>query len=174
MTTFTLTVVIIVLTCNLAILYLPFDKKKKAKLGLITGAFGVICALSYNAWNHEAPVYAKEIAARNETAQKAMMATFNVAEEKLDINTSKPTPIEQGVSIVLAFALVFTPLLLHVVKDNNDKETEMVHKVTFTLNAVASALLLSLYFGLKLTIVPWIKTSVRNKLSPMSVKEELA
>lgn len=165
MATTTLIVVIIVLLGNLGILYLPFDKKKKAVLSLISTAVLVICALSCNAQKNEIPVMMREKIAKaeNQQGQKAMMATFNLSEEKLNTKEDNPTPIEIGVSVVLVFALVFTPLLIYVVKDQDEKTTKKVHQKALILNALAVLLVLSLYYGLKLTIVPWIKKSQRDK-----------
>ena len=167
MATTVLIVVIIVLTSNLAILYLPFDKKRKAQLSLvIIGALVIFC-LSHNAWNNETPVQIREKIVMIQDAQvkKSMMATFNVTEETLNIQQTAHTPIENGVAVVLVLALVFTPILLHVVVDNDDKQVKKVHLLAFTLNVVASAFLLSLYFGLKLTIIPWIKKNREKKIS---------
>ena len=97
--------------------------------------------------------------------KKSMMATFNVTEETLNIQQTAHTPIENGVAVVLVLALVFTPILLHVVVDNDDKQVKKVHLLAFTLNVVASAFLLSLYFGLKLTIIHWIKKNREKKIS---------
>ena len=89
----------------------------------------------------------------------AMMAAFNVTEEQLYAEprpTEPLTPIETGVSVVVVLALVFTPILLNAARENNDDSTaKTVHREVFTLNIVASILMLSLYFGLKLTIMPF-------------------
>ena len=62
---------------------------------------------------------------------------------------------ETGVAVVVVLALMFTPILLNAVKDNDDATVKTVHREVFTLNIVASILMLSLYFGLKLTIMPF-------------------
>ena len=165
MTTLTLIVVIIVLLGNLGILYLPFDKKKKAVLSLISVVVLAICVLSCNAHKKEVPVLMREKIAKaeNPQGQKAMMATFNLSEEQLNTKEDNPTPIEFGVTVVLVFALVFTPILINAVRDQDEKTTKKVHQKALILNALAVLLVLSLYYGLKLTIVPWIKKSQRDK-----------
>jgi 4-amino-4-deoxy-L-arabinose transferase-like glycosyltransferase len=159
MTTFTLLVVIIVLTCNLAILYLPFDNKKKVQLSLIVAAGLLICCVSYNVGKNEVPVHIKEKIAQTENieAQKSMMATFNVTEGQLNTTTETPTYIEFGVTVMLVLALVFTPLLIVAVRDENNDTIKEVHLVALTLNALACGLLLSLYYGLKIPTIPYVK-----------------
>lgn len=169
MTAFTLIVVIIFLTANLAILYLPFDKSKKAVLSLISLGVLFVFSLSHNALNYKVPVQMSEkiVLADNNVAQKSMMATFKVSEEQLNTTKKMPTPIELGVTISVILALVFTPLLLNAVKED-DRSAKKVHKIVFSLNAVACGLLLSLYYGLELTIVPWFKkTAEKPKTSPV-------
>lgn len=169
MTAFTLIVVIIFLTANLAILYLPFDKSKKAVLSLISLGVLFVFSLSHNALNYKVPVQMSEkiVLADNNVAQRSMMATFKVSEEQLNTTKKMPTPIELGVTISVILALVFTPLLLNAVKED-DMCAKKVHKIVFSLNAVACGLLLSLYYGLELTIVPWFKkTAEKPKTSPV-------
>ena len=60
MATITLIVVIIVLTCNMAILYLPFDKKKKAILSLGVVGIMVVGGLAHNAQTESVPVILEE------------------------------------------------------------------------------------------------------------------
>ena len=187
MTTIVLLVVIIVLTCNLAILYLPFEKRKKEMLSLITVGILFICCLGYNARNNKVPVQLcnKIISIDNPYAQKSMMATFNISEvemqnlsektrsasldELLQSTTHKlPALISFGVTVVLIFALVFTPLLIFAVRKNDDKDVKKIHQIAFCLNVVAAACLLSLYYGLKLALVPWIKKSDEEKSLPTS------
>jgi len=170
MTAFTLIVVIIFLTANLAILYLPFDKSKKAVLSLISLGVLFVFSLSHNALNYKVPVQMSEKIrlADNNVAQKSMMATFKVSEEQLNTTKKMPTPIELGVTISIILALVFTPLLLNAVRDEDDRSAKKVHKIVFSLNAVACGLLLSRYYGLELTIVPWFKkTAEKPKTSPV-------
>ena len=159
MTTYALIVVIIILTCNLAILYLPFNKQKKAVLSSVTVGFLVVACLAQNAWNNEVPVLVREkiVNADNPAAQRAMMTTFNISEEKLNTETTTPTPIELGVAVMLVLALVFTPLLTYVVRDCDNLTAKKVQQIAFSLSAVACALVLSLYYGLELMLVPWYK-----------------
>ncbi|MEE6207330.1 MAG: hypothetical protein VZR95_04675 [Alphaproteobacteria bacterium] len=159
MTTWTLVVVIIVLTCNLGILYLPFDKKKKQVFSLIAAAFLLVCCFSHNALNNEVPVPIREKiqTTDNLEAKKAMMAAFSVTEEQLNATTEMPTYIELGVTVMLVLALVFTPLLLHVVREHDDETVKEVQLVAFTLNALACGLLLSLYYGLKIPTILYVK-----------------
>lgn len=170
MATQVLIVVVVLVTCNLAILYLPFDKKMKALLGLIVAGVLVVCCLSHNAQNNDVPVYLSEKIAHmdNKSAQRSMMATFNISEEKLSTQNNMPTPIELGVTIVLVLALVSTPMLLSVAKDENENTAKKVHDVAFFLNMLAGLSMLSLYYGLKLPILPWNKKALeKGKTLPM-------
>ena len=171
MTTLELTAVIVILVWNLAVLYLPFAKRMKAKLSL--GSFAILIGFCVFMSSHEQDskqhIY-RQIAWNQthhpETA-KAMMAAFNVSEEELNTEAHKPTPIEAGVFAILALAIL-TPLLINVAiyDSDNDKESDKELKWLLALNIVASALLLSLYYGLKLSIVPWIsKKSMEGKTS---------
>lgn len=171
MTTMHLIVVIIILTWNLAILYLPFDKKQRAKLSLISAAIlMVFCLFNMNNGSNSEQHICRQIAWNKihhpETA-KAMMAAFNVSEEVVE--AERPTPIEGIVSTILALALL-TPLLIYVVV-YDDKTNEKDLKLIFALNIVASVLLLSLYYGLKLTLIPWYKNSEVRKLVQNLSKE---
>ena len=172
MATLTLIVVIVFLTANLAILYLPFDKTKKAMLSAVSIGLLTVCCLAHSAWNNEIPVHICEKIknAPNVEAQRSMMATFNVSEEMLNNHTTAPaempTPIEFGVAfvvtVILIAALVFTPLLLLVARDD-DNTAKKVHRIAFSLNILASGFLLSLYYGLELPILPWIKKTSETK-----------
>jgi hypothetical protein len=160
MATFTLTVVIIALTCNVALLYLLSDIKKMAMWSLVGWAGLAACLLFHNSEHYALPVIQTEriMNCKNPEGRMAMMAAFNVTEEQLYAEprpTEPLTPIETGVSVVVVLALVVTPILLNVVKDNDDSTAKTVHCEVFTLNIVASILMLSLYFGLKLTIMPF-------------------
>lgn len=160
MATFTLTVVIIGLTCNVALLYLLSDIKKMAMWSLVGWAGLVACVFFHNSEHYALPVLQTEriMNCQNSEGRMAMMAAFNVTEEQLYAEprqTEPLTPIETGVAVVVVLALVFTPILLNVVKDNDDSTAKTVHREVFTLNIVASILMLSLYFGLKLTIMPF-------------------
>lgn len=173
MATLTLIVVIVFLTANLAILYLPFDKTKRAMLSAISVGLLTVCGLAHGAWNNEIPVHICEKIkhAPNVEAQRSMMATFNVSEEMLNNHTAAPaempTPIEFGmafvVTVILIAALVFTPLLLLVARNDDDATAKKVHRIAFSLNILASGFLLSLYYGLELPILPWIKKTSETK-----------
>lgn len=169
MATLTLIVVIVLLTCNAAILYLPFDKHKRSILSWVVAGVLAVCCLAQNAWNNEIPVLMREkvIKLENVSVQKSMMATFNVSEEKLNPQTEMPTPIELGGTILLVFALVFTPLLVHVAKFQDDNEAKEVHQWALTLCIAACVYLLSLYYGLKLAVMPFYnKVLGKDKTSP--------
>ena len=161
MATFTLTVVIIGLTCNVALLYLLSDIKKMAMWSLVGWAGLVACVFFHNSEHYALPVLQTEriMNCQNPEGRMAMMAAFNVTEEQLYAEprpTEPLTPIETGVSVVVVLALVLTPILLNVVKEDNDDSTvKTVHREVYILNIVASILMLSLYFGLKLTIMPF-------------------
>ena len=64
---------------------------------------------------------------------------------------------------MLIFALVFTPILMNVAKNNDDVTAMKVHQLAFSLSAVACALLLSLQFGLELTLLPWYKKTLKEE-----------
>jgi len=161
MTTLALAAVIVILVWNLAVLYLPFEKKMKARLSLVS--FAILIGFGPFMCNEQDPkqdLYRK-IAwhqIHNPQTAKAMMAAFNVSENELNTEAHKPTPIEARVFAILAMALI-TPFLINVVimDSDDDKETDRELKWLLVLNIVASALLLSLYFGLKLALVPWTK-----------------
>ena len=170
-TTMTLIVVIVVLVWNLGVLYLPFDKRMKARLSL--GSFALLlmfCVCNANKGDEPKQHVYRQIVwqkARNPQAAQAMMAAFNVSEEELNTEAQKPTPIEAMVYSLLALALI-TPLLINVVvmEKEDDKATEKELQLIFALNVVAAACLFSLYYGLKLAIVPWIKKkSMEGKTS---------
>ena len=165
MATITLIVVIIVLTCNMAILYLPFDKKKKAILSLGVVGIMVVGGLAHNAQTESVPVILEERIANipDPVAQQAVMARFNVSVRELNKTTAIQTPIELSVAFVLIFALVFTPILINVAKNNDDVTAMKVHLLAFSLSAVACALLLSLQFGLELTLLPWYKKTLKEE-----------
>lgn len=159
MTTLALATVIVILVWNLAFLYLPFAKRMKAKLSLVSFAILVgFCVFNMNTDNDSKQGIYRQIAwnqSRNPETAKAMMAAFNVSENELRAN--EPTPIEAGVFAVLAVAIL-TPLLVNVAicDSDDDKRTDKELQWLLALNIVASALLLSLYYGLKLSVVPWI------------------
>ncbi|MBR1756902.1 MAG: hypothetical protein IJ738_05010 [Alphaproteobacteria bacterium] len=160
MATFTLTVVIIGLTCNVALLYLLSDIKKMAVWSLVGWGILAACLLSHNSEQYALPVLHTEkiLNCPNPEGRMAMMAAFNITEEQLYAepkSTEPMTPIETGVAMVVVLALGLTPILLNVVKDNDDATVKTVHREVFTMNIVASVLMLSLYFGLKLTILPF-------------------
>jgi len=176
--TTTLFVVIIILTWNIAVLYLPFKKRQKVKLSVISWAILIgFCLFNIgNEVNSEQEICNKIawMQTFNPNSAKAMMAAYNVSEEELNSKAERPTPIEGIVFTLIAVAL-YTPLFLYaVVIDNdndNDKKTAKGLQLIFALNVVASALLLSLYFGLQLALFPWIKKSERLKTLPISKKK---
>lgn len=176
MATTELFVVIIILVWNLAVLYLPFEKKQRARLSFISIAVLIVfCLLNNGKSNAPKPSICQQIAwnkAHHPETAKAMMAAFNISEDELTNNIKKPTPIEGMVFIVLTLALL-TPLLINVVvmEKEDDNVTKKGFQLIFALNVVASALLLSLYYGLELTIIPWIKKSEMRKLFPITSKE---
>ena len=174
MTAIVLIVVIVFLTANLAILYLPFDKTKRAILSAISfGILTVFCG-TYNACHNGIPahIYEKIKYAPNVEAKRSMMASFNISEEKLNNyikmhEAKKPTPIELGVTLMLSVTLVLTPVLLNAVRDDKDDEAKKVYRILFSLNILASGFLLSLYYGLELPILPWAKKALKKRETSM-------
>lgn len=180
MTAWYINVVIVVLVAYMAIIYFPFDKNKKLRYGvamfIVTCIGTLVLDLSgFKVLENEdinkgrLPFNYREIIQRNPHAEQTLMAAYNVT----DLEEVKPimsgTNIEISVGAVMMSAFIFTPLLLlAAIEDCDEKKTERLHKLTFALCAVATALLLSLCYGLKLTIVPiYKKAFVRGtKSSP--------
>lgn len=154
-------VIIAVVTCNLAILYFPIDKKMRVTLSAVTSGILVLCCLCDNSQRGAIPLDIKEHIAKNPYAKQPLMARFNISEEQLNNDMTRRTPIESGVNLVLVIALVLTPVLLNIAvnKNNNEEKVKVLEGVAFTLNIVAVWLLLSLNFGFELPslMVPWIK-----------------
>lgn len=174
MATTTLIVVIVILTWNLAILYLPFTQRMKAKLSLGSVALLLMfCVCNANKGDEPRQNVYRQIAwqkAHNPQAAQAMMTAFNVSEEEFNTKANKPTPIEAMVYSLLALALL-TPLLVNVVIMDSDDEqkTEKGLQWIFALNVVAAACLLSLFYGLKLTLVPWYKKVLKEEKSSLAL-----
>lgn len=159
-------VVIIFLIWNFAVLYLPFDKRKKAKLSAISVAVLALFALYTNARNYQIPAcITAAMVDKPAEAKLSMMASFGI-EERPSSEGKDLTPIELGVAIFVTFAVIFVPTFIGVVRNKKDDEEEeeqqhdvqVAHKIALILCSVALALLLSLYFGLKLTLLPFIKS----------------
>lgn len=169
-------VVIGALIAQLAILYLPFSKKQR---GIYSAVLAVIwffgaCALGGEDCNkqnpHHLPVDFRYRIERNPEFKQSLMAMYNLTEAEIDAKQpfeEGPT-LEKTVQILAVLPLLFAPLLLCVaINEYNEKETEKVNKGLFALCAVGTALLLSLYFGLKLTILPLYKKAFEKaKPSP--------
>ena len=164
-------VVIFALVAQLAILYLPFSKKQR---GIYSAVLAVIwflgaCALGGEDREkqnpHGLPVDFRYRIEINPQAKQSLMAMYNLTEAEIDAKQpfeEGPT-LEKTVQVLAVLPLLFAPLLLCVaIKEYNEKETEKVNKTLFALCAVGTALMLSLYFGLKLTIVP-----IRKKVLEM-------
>ena len=158
-------VVIGALVAQLAVLYLPFSNKKKAIYSFLVFAtlmlgLGLVGENDGGTKNH-LPCNYREIIARNPHAKQAFMATYNMTEAEIEAKQpfEEGTPIERSVNLLAVLALYLTPLLIWaaICDDANDDEMKKVHQWTFALCAVGTALLLSLYYGLQLTIVPLYK-----------------
>jgi small-conductance mechanosensitive channel len=176
MTTSQLIVVIIILIWNLAVSYLPFAKKVRARLSFISIAVLVVFCLLNMGTPQDSKQHIYRQIAWNQThhpqTAKAMMAAFNVSEEELATKAEKPTPIEGMVFIFLALALL-TPLWINVaiIDSDDDATIEKEHQLIFVLNAVAGGLFLSLYFGLELPLIPWFKKSQEGETLRDTQKE---
>ena len=174
----TLSIVIItVVTCNLAILYFPIDKKMRVTLCAVTSGILVLCCLCDNGQRGAIPLDIKEHIAKNPYAKQPLMARFNISEEQLNNDMTRRTPIESGVNLVLVIALVLTPVLLNIAvnkKNNNEEKMKVLEGVAFTLNIVAVWLLLSLNFGFELPslMVPWIKNMPKKDETSSGHNEE--
>ena len=162
MTAIELCVVIGILVAYMAILYLPFDKKKKVVyifVVLMTATIIGMVGYDKEEGKNHLPYNCEEIIQRNPYAKETLMAAYNLSE--VDFEAAIPfkdvSPIEKMVGSMVAVALVCTPMLMFAVKDDTEKEIEKVQKSVFALCAVATALLLSLFYGLKLMIVPVYK-----------------
>ncbi len=159
-------VVIIVLVSNLAIIYLPFSKIKKACLSLIVFFGACLCAAYINGQQGAIPLHIVKVA-HNQEAQKAMMARFNIAEASMDrelhpepVELRKPTTVELVTVMVGSMALIailLTPFALAIVKDKKGDDAKKAYNLAWTCNVLACAFVLSLYYGLELIILPWRK-----------------
>lgn len=171
MATLALATVIVILVWNLAVLYLPFEKRMKARLSLVS--FAILIGFCVFMGSHEQDskqdIYRQIVwnQTHHPEVAKAMMAAFNVSENELNTEEQKPTPIEASVFAILALALITPPLInVAIADDDSNEKTDKELQMLLALNIVASALLLSLYFGLKLSVVPWIsKKSMEGKTS---------
>lgn len=165
MTAYELYVVIGALVAQLAVLYLPFSNKKKAIYSLLVFAtlllgLRLVGENDGRTKNH-LPCNYREIIARNPYAKQTLMAAYNMTEAEIEAKQpfEEGTPIERSVNLLAVMALYLTPLFIWAARCDNFDENEMkkVHQWVFALCAVAAASLLSLYYGLQLTIVPLYK-----------------
>jgi hypothetical protein len=175
MATSELYVVIGALVAQLAVLYLPFSNKKKAIYSLVVFA-ALLLGLRLVGENdggtkNHLPCNYREIIARNPYAKQTLMAAYNMTEAEIDAKQpfEEGTPIERSVNLLAVMALYLTPLFIWaaICDKANDDEIKKVHQWTFALCTVAAASLLSLYYGLELTVMPLYKKAFRKaKPSP--------
>ncbi|MBP5353129.1 MAG: hypothetical protein J6Y91_05125 [Alphaproteobacteria bacterium] len=173
MTTTALIASVLALFGNVAVVYLPFDNKKKVMLGGIVAFVLMGFIVSQNAYTGEIPVMLRDKIAQtqNPEAKELMMAHFNVAEEQLHTEAGLQTPIELSVGILLVLALVMTPVLLKIVSDS--EEAEKVHSWLLSLNILAGMSLLSLFCGLDMPVMPfWRKNTQQESANDLAVLQK--
>ena len=178
-------VVIIVLVSNLAIIYLPFSKIKKACLSLVVFFGACLCATYGNGQEGAVPSHIVEVASHGPEAKKAMMARFNISEERMNrelnpkpVELRKPTTAELVTGMVSSMALLailMTPFSLAMVRESSDDDAKKAYNLAWTYNVLACAFVLSLYYGLELIILPWRKKMLEEgRLFSALSKKELA
>lgn len=189
MATMTLIVVIIVLVSNLAIIYLPFSKAKKACLSLVVLSVFTFCSILYSDWNNDVPCDIVRVAKNSPEAKKAMMARFNISEARMDralhpelynkANSKEYTPTQWCIGVVefvlLIAAIIFTPVMVSCCRESSDDDAEKAYNLAWTYNVLACAFVLSLYYGLELVLLPWRKKMLeKGQLFSTLPKKELA
>ncbi len=165
MATAELYVVIGALVAQLAVLYLPFNNKKKAIYSLVVFAALMLglCLVGESDGGNRShlPYNYRETINRNPYAKQTLMAAYNLTEAEIEAKQpfEEGTPIERSVNLLAMLALYFSPLFIWAARcdDTDENEMKKVHQWTFALCAVAAASLLSLYYGLQLTLVPLYK-----------------
>lgn len=161
MTTSVLILVIIALLGNLFVLFMGFDKKDTAKFCGVISLIFAFCALGYNAQTGAVPEHIREKIKKAPTSEvkQCLMARFGITETvwSQQIEDEAQTPIELGVGALISFALVFSVIIPMIVRDSDNKTAKQANALVFALNAVAMAFLLSLAYGLQLSLLPWIK-----------------
>lgn len=161
MATSVLIIVIITLVGNLAILFLPFGKMEKAALSGVVGIVLIVGAVASNAATGEMPFVIREKIAKAPTpeAKQFLTARFNITEAEPENKAAAetPTPIELGVSCLVGLALTLTVVLLAAVRECDDKTAKAANSAALALNVTATGFLLSLVYGLQLSLVAWIK-----------------
>jgi len=175
MATAELYVVIGALVAQLAVLYLPFSNKKKAIYSLVVFAALMLglCLVGESDGGNRShlPYNYRETINRNPYAKQTLMAAYNLTEAEIEAKQpfEEGTPIERSVNLLAVMALYLTPLFIWaaICDKANDDEIKKVHQWTFALCTVAAASLLSLYYGLQITLMPIYKKAFRKaKPSP--------
>lgn len=136
---------------NLIMFFLPISKSKKAAIyGIISFAL-VIIILAKNAENYAVPAV---------LSPKAQIALADKCGKTIELTKTKTasleTPFEAtgGLFAVLSAVMAFFALMT---KTKNEEETKEVYLISLTFSAIATLYLLSLYAGLELCLVAWIK-----------------
>ena len=169
-------VVIGVLVAHMAVLYLPFDKKKKMKyctvILMVTCVGVLMLGALFGSGEKEKPHLPynyREIIAKNPCAKQTLMAAYGMTEIELEAKQPfEEVTLGDLVQGFAVFAFSFCPLILLCgQEDDNEMKIVKTQKWVFAFCAVACAMLLSLLYGLKLTIVPIYKKAFRKaKPSP--------
>lgn len=174
MATTVLIIVIIALLSNLIILLLPLGKEEKAALCVVVGVVFIVCAVIYNVQTGAIPSDVREriSAAPTLEAKQFLMARFGVTETALNVKSVNElkTPLELAGGVLTVLGLILTWVLVVAVKNSDNKVAQKVHRFAIVLTVAAAMYLLSLYAGLQLTIVPWIKQQrYLKKTAPAAV-----
>ena len=152
MATTTLIIIISALVGNLIILYLPIDKLKKALLCGMIGVALLIVAIVFNAQNYSVP------AIYNEKARIALSERLQAnAAPKIEVEPQLKTPLELAGGCLIALGLTLGIFLVVAVRNSNNKEADQAHQIAKALTIIATAYVLSLYYGLELAVVAWVK-----------------
>lgn len=168
MATTTLVIVILTLIGNLTIVSLRINKVQKA---LFCGMIGVVlggCAIIHNAQTPQVPLTVLN-AIRNAPSNEAkqfLVERFNVSSATPDIKAESElkTPLEIFGGLFSVLMLTLAWVLVVAVRESNDEQAGQVYTIVQMLSAAAVMYLLSLYCGLQLSVIAWIK---REKAVPV-------
>ena len=161
MATTTLVIVILALIGNFIVVILPSSKVTKAIICGMIGVAFMVTAVIKNAQTYPVPVMISEKIRTAPTAEakQFLMARFNVSEAALSIKADKElkTPLEIFGGCLAVLGLILSWVLVVAVRDCDDEEAKQTYKVVQVLSLSAAIYLLSLFCGLQLSIVAWIK-----------------
>lgn len=178
MATTTLIIVILALLGTFTVVILPCSKFTKAVLCGMIGVVFMVAAIIKNAQTYPVPnlICEKIRTAPTIEARQYLMTRFNVSEAALSIKAENElsTPLEIFGGCLTALGLILSLVLVVAVRNCNDEEAGQTYKVVQLLTLSAVIYLLSLYMGLQLSIIAWIKNkkSLVAKPSPKMALEK--